>query len=241
MKVAVEPAQPPERVITGYTGPRCTVLVVDDIASNRAVLVNLLEPLGFEVFEAADGQQAIHLAREIRPNLILMDRWMPVLDGLEATRQIRQNPELAEVPILAVSASVSKEDQARSQEVGYDDFLPKPIHWPNLAAMLAEHLDLEWSYSEEKEEGIQPSALTLQPSELAPPPQEELAILLDLARRGNIRAIRERAAHIETLGEQYVAFARRLRRLAKDFEEQEILALVEQYMTALKKGQSQKK
>ncbi len=223
MEVAVEPAQPSERVITGYTGPRCTVLVVDDIASNRAVLVNLLEPLGFEVFEAADGEQAIHLAREIRPNLILMDRWMPVLDGLEAMRQIRQNPELAEVPIIAVSASVSKEDQARSQEVGYDDFLPKPIHWPDLAAMLAEHLDLEWSYSEEKEEGIQPS-------ELAPPPQEELAILLDLARRGNIRAIRERVAHIETLGEQYVAFARRLHRLAQDFEEQEILALVEQYM-----------
>jgi hypothetical protein len=64
-------------------------------------------------------------------------------------------------------------------------------------------------------------------AELVPPPKEELDILLDLARRGNMQAIRERAAHIETLGEQYVPFARRLSELAKGFEEDQILALVE--------------
>ncbi len=228
MEAAVEPVHPPERAITGYTGPRRTVLVADDTPSNRAMLVDLLQPLGFKVFEAADGQQAIQLAQEIRPDLILMDRRMPVLNGFEAMRQIRQNSELTEVPIIAISASVSAEDQVQSREVGYNDFLPKPIHWPNLAALLAEYLDLEWSYSEEKAEGIQPSPFSLQPAEV--PPQKDLAVLLDLARRGNMLAIREWAAHIETLGEQYVAFTRRLRELTIGFEETEILALIKQYM-----------
>ena len=127
---AVEPRQPSDRVITGYSGPRRTVLVVDDIAANRAVLVELLRPLGFELVEAADGQEALELAQAMRPDLILMDRTMPVLDGLEATRQLRQLPALRSVPIIAVSASVSDADQAQSQEMGYDAFLPKPIHWP---------------------------------------------------------------------------------------------------------------
>jgi CheY-like chemotaxis protein len=231
-EVTVEAAPPPEQVITGYTGPRRTVLVVDDVPSNRAVLVELLEPLGFEMVEAADGQQAIHLARELRPDLILMDRWMPVLDGFEAAQRMQQIPELARVPTIAISASVSKEDQAQSRKVGINAFLPKPVNWPNLAALLEEHLGLSWITAEPEVESEAP--LVPPPAEeedaLVPPPQEELAILLDLARRGNIRGIRERATHIETLGEQYVPFADKLRKLARGFEERDILALVKQYV-----------
>ena len=221
-EVAVEAIQPPARVITGYQGPRRRVLVVDDVPSNRAVVVDLLEPLGFEVIEAADGQQAIHLVQEIRPDLILMDRWMPVLDGFEAVRQMRQIPELKRVPTIAVSASVSAEDQAQSREVGIDAFLPKPVNWPALAALLEEHLELEWEY-----EGAAPEGEEAVEGPLVPPPQEELAVLHDLARRGDMRGIRERAAYIETLGEEYVPFARKLRELAKGFEERQILALIE--------------
>ena len=181
--------------------------------------------MGFEVIEAADGQQAIHLARELRPGLILMDRWMPVLDGFEAAQQLRQDPELQGMMIVAISASVSAEDQAQSREAGINAFLPKPVNWPNLAALLEEHLKLDWKYEEreEREEKAEEAVLV-------PPPQEELAILLDLARMGDMRGLWERASQIETLGEQYVPFANRLRELAKGFEEREILALMEQYM-----------
>jgi CheY-like chemotaxis protein len=224
-EVAVEVTPPPERVITGYTGPRRTVLVVDDIPSNRAVLVDLLQPLGFDVVEAADGQQAIRLAQEIRPDLILMDRWMPVLDGFEAAQQIRQTPELQEATIIAISASVLIEDQAQSRAAGIDAFLPKPIHWPKLAVLLEEHLGLEWEHEEreEREEKAEEAVPV-------PPPGEEMEVLHDLARRGDMRAIQERAAHIETLGEQYVSFARKLHELAKGFEERELMALVVQHM-----------
>jgi CheY-like chemotaxis protein len=230
-------AEPPDRVITGYRGARATVLVVDDVPSNRAVVVDLLEPLKFEVIEAADGQQALHLAQELRPDLILMDRWMPVLDGFEAVRQMRQMPELEEMVVIAVSASVSAEDQAQGREVGIDAFLPKPVNWPRLAALLEAHLQLEWEYKEQGSEGAGepgrkfPSAPPPpRPSApLVPPSQEEMAILYELALWGDMRAIQERAAHLETLGEQYVPFANRLRELARAFEERAILALVEQY------------
>jgi CheY-like chemotaxis protein len=221
--MAMEDVLPPERTITGYRGPRRTVLAVDDVPSNRAILVDLLHPLGFEVVEAADGQQALHLAQELRPDLILMDRWMPEMDGFEAAQRMRQIPELREASIVTVSASVSKEDQAQSREVGIDAFLPKPVSWPKLSALLQECLALEWEYEEREEE-------TVQTLELAPPPAEELVVLLDLARRGNMRAIQERAAYIETLGEQYVTFADRLRELVKGFEERQIRALIERYM-----------
>jgi signal transduction histidine kinase/DNA-binding NarL/FixJ family response regulator len=237
-EVVVEAVPPPERVITGYRGTRRTVLVADDVPSNRAVLVDLLEPLGFDVVEAADGRQAIHLAQELRPDLILMDRWMPVLDGFEAARQIRQNPELAGVTIVAISASVSKEDQEQSREAGIDAFLPKPVHWPELAALLEEHLGLEWEYQKPESTGAGepgrefPSAPPppLTPAPLVPPPEEELAILYELALRGDMRGIREQAAHVETLGEQYAPFARKLRELARGFEEREILALIKEYV-----------
>jgi CheY-like chemotaxis protein len=242
--MAVEAAPPPEQIITGYRGTRRTVLVVDDVPSNRAVLVDLLEPLGFEIIEAADGQQAIHLARELRPDLILLGRCMPGLDGFEATRRMRQIPELAGATIVTVSASVSKEDQEQSRKAGIDAFLPKPVNWPNLAALLEEHLKLEWAYGKEQgsspyrrlrtgagEQGGRESPPPPHPSApLVPPPREEMEVLLDLALRGNLRAIRERAAHIETLGEPYVPFARKLRELAKGFEERDLLALVEQHM-----------
>jgi CheY-like chemotaxis protein len=239
MEVAVEITHPPEPAVTGYRGPRRVVLVADDLPSNRALIVDLLKPLGFDVLEATDGQQAILLARQMRPDLILMDRWMPVLDGLEAARRMRQMPELAGVPIVGISASVSEEDQALSREAGMDALLPKPIDWPRLVTLLEEQLGLEWEsvapargagdgeesgrVREDKEEGA---------AALVPPPQAELAVLLDLARMGNVRAIRERAAYIEKLGEQYVPFASKLRRLAEGFEERQILALIKQCMEA---------
>jgi CheY-like chemotaxis protein len=123
------------------------LLVVDDSASNRAVLMAMLEPLGFTVHLAEHGQQAVELAQQLRPDLILMDRWMPILSGLEAVRQIRQIRALRHVPIIATSASVSEANQAVIRAAGFDDFLPKPITWPRLLALLGQYLQLKWVYA----------------------------------------------------------------------------------------------
>jgi hypothetical protein len=159
-----------------------------------------------------------------------MDRWMPVLDGFEATQQMRQIPELAGVTIVAISASVSAEDQAQSRKVGINAFRPKPVNWPNLAALLEEHLELEWEYQEPGSQGAGEPGREYSPAPLVPPPGEEMEVLHNLALRGDMRGIRERAAHIETLGEQYAPFARKLLELAKGFEERQLLILIKQYM-----------
>jgi CheY-like chemotaxis protein len=194
------------------------------------MLVEMLASLEFEVVEASDGRQAIRLAHEARPDLILMDRWMPGVDGFEAAREIRREPDLERMAIIAVSASVSREDQAQSREAGIDAFLPKPINWPNLAALLEEHLGLAWTYKGRGEVGMYASSDLPSSRPFASPPDEELAILHDLAKRGNLRAIRERATHLQTLGKEYAPFADKLRELAEGFEERQILALVERYI-----------
>ncbi|MBC8163783.1 MAG: response regulator, partial [Roseiflexaceae bacterium] len=102
---------PPARPISGYTGPRRTILVVDDNPQNRAVLVDLLAPLGFGLLEAADGRAGVAQAQAVRLDLILMDLRLPVMTGVEATRAIRQLPELQGVVIIATSASVFDADR----------------------------------------------------------------------------------------------------------------------------------
>ena len=85
---------------------RKKIMVVDDKWSNRSVLVNMLEPLGFEVAEARDGLDSLALARKFKPDCIFMDLVMPDLDGFEATRQIRLAPELAGVVVIAIGSRV---------------------------------------------------------------------------------------------------------------------------------------
>ena len=179
--------------------------------------------LGFEVFEAENGQEGLQLAQERQPNLILMDRQMPTMDGLSAVRQLRQMPQLQGLPIIGVSASVSAEDQAQSRAAGYNAFLPKPIHWPRLAAMLAEYLDIEWIYEEKETAPAVPTTLT-------PPPAEEMEILHQLALIGDLHAIRQRAIQLQT-EESSAAFGLKLQQLAENFKERQILILIQQHLT----------
>lgn len=136
------------RNIISFKGSKRKVLVVDDKWANRSVLVNLLEPLGFEVVEATDGLDGLSTAREFQPDVIFIDLVMPVMDGFEATRQLRTLPELAGVVVIAISASVFDFDQQQSREVGCDGFLPKPVRETELLEKLQVHLGLEWVYEQ---------------------------------------------------------------------------------------------
>ena len=102
------------------------VLIADDFADNRALLRSILKLKGFEVMEAVDGYQAVETAVAERPDLILMDIAMPVMDGIQAVQAIRQHEELADVPILAVTA-YGDFYRDRAREVGCNAVLQKPI------------------------------------------------------------------------------------------------------------------
>jgi signal transduction histidine kinase/CheY-like chemotaxis protein len=221
-----------EHNIIGFKGEKRKVLVVDDKWANRSVLVNLLEPLGFEVVEAINGLDGFNKASEFKPDIIFMDLVMPVMDGFEATRRLRASSDLADVVVIAISASVFDFNQQQSQEVGCDGFLPKPFREADLLEKLRAHLGLEWVYEADELNGgrLKVTSSNLQRSNvLMAPPPEELAVLLDLAMRGNLRGIAEQATRLEELDKQWVPFATHIRQLAKSFKGKQILEFLKQY------------
>ncbi len=206
----------PIRAVTGYAGTRRTILVADDARENRAVLVQMLGELGFEVIEAEDGTEA--LSRAPRADLILMDSLMPKLDGVEAMRRLRRLPGCETLPVIAVSASADSRNEAHCLEAGADAFLPKPIDMMRLLAQIAALLGLEWRYEQES-----------QAVPLVPPPQAEMQILHGLALIGNMRDILQRCDRIAA-DPSCGPFAERLRALAHGYQTRAILELVEQYL-----------
>ena len=104
-----------------------TVLVMDDIAEQRNILVTLLRYSGYEILEAADGEEAIRMARESHPDLILMDAGLPRLDGWEATERLKQDPSTSEIPVLMLTAYALDVHRARALQAGCDSFLARPV------------------------------------------------------------------------------------------------------------------
>ena len=136
-------ATPVTRVI-GYVGARVKVLVVDDLAENRAVLRDMLGPVGFEISEAADGREALEIAQRQQPDLILMDVFMPDMDGRQTTMRLRQLRDLARVPIIVVSASALGGDEESSLAAGANAFLAKPVNEHRLLELIGRLLEMEW-------------------------------------------------------------------------------------------------
>jgi signal transduction histidine kinase/ligand-binding sensor domain-containing protein/CheY-like chemotaxis protein len=224
--VATQPATPAAAIL-GYntTGSYpLKVLVADDKAYNRLLLVDLLEPLGFVMTEAVDGQQAVEQAQAMQPDLIMMDLVMPVMTGIDAVRVIRSIPALRNTIIFATSASVFEKDRQSSVIAGCDAFLPKPIHVPQLFELIAEHLQVTWVY--QAPTSLDVSAPDLVPAELVMPPEMMLDELRALLQRGNLYAIRQRAVAISQEDVRYQPFASQLEQLARDFEEEKIRAFL---------------
>lgn len=102
------------------------ILVVEDELTNREVAEVILESQGFEVLVASNGQEGVELAQRTRPDLIVMDILMPILDGLSATRELKSDPATAHIPVLAVTAKASNSDREAAEAAGCDGFLAKP-------------------------------------------------------------------------------------------------------------------
>jgi CheY-like chemotaxis protein len=209
--------------ISGYIGARRSVLVVDDMPANRRVIVDLLQPLGFEVTEACDGEQGVRAALAHRPDFVLMDVRMPVLDGLGAVRRLRDMPETAGLPVIAMSASVPMHEPHKTLAAGFDAFLPKPVLWPELADMLRMFLQIEWVSA------MPPAARPLTVT-TPHPPTAVLLPLWELALLGDLSALAEGTDRLEELHESYAPFASQLRQLAERFEEQALLAVLKRAM-----------
>jgi CheY-like chemotaxis protein len=117
------------------------VLIAEDNAVNRELLRELLELRGYTVLEACDGQEALHMIEQTQPELLLLDIGMPVMDGFAAIRKIRENPRLARLPVVAVTAYAMRGDREKILNSGFDGYLSKPVNARSLAEELERLLD----------------------------------------------------------------------------------------------------
>ncbi|MEG4230909.1 PAS domain S-box protein [Microcoleus sp. Pol11C3] len=225
-----------KRWLVGFIGNKRKVLIVDDNQLDRDLFCRLLRRLGFEVAETQNGQECLCKTVEFQPDVILMDLRMPVMDGLEAARKLRQLPEVKDVVLIAMSASVFEATQQDSILAGYDAFLPKPIEANHFLEQLRVHLGLEWIYGESSENkkrktpSLSPASDFPDYSSLLPAASESVAKILKLAAMGDIEEIFEESAKLEILEPNLVPFVSKLRQLAKGFQLKQIRNTLKQYI-----------
>lgn len=238
LQEAIEWAQSATKVaqqrIVGYRGTRQKILVVDDKWENRSVVVNLLEPLGFELLAADSSLDALHQAVIHQPNLIITEPYVNGMQKLELVRRLRQAPELLNRTIVVSSANVFAQDQRQYLDAGGDAFLAKPVQAEELCRILQQHLKLDWIYEQPFE-----TRTTLQmddddaivSDEIIPPPAANLSHLLDLAMKGRLKALVEALDQLEQTDAKLRPFTQRIQQLAKGFQIQKIRELLKSYLS----------
>jgi signal transduction histidine kinase/CheY-like chemotaxis protein len=208
--------------IIGYEGQPRHLLVVDDRWENRAVLLNLLEPLGFVITEAENGQAGLAQMRQKRPDLVITDLAMPVMDGFAMLEHLRQDEQLRSLKVIVSSASVAQTDQQMSLDAGGDDFLTKPVEVQELFKLIEKHLELVWKYETLDE------APLVAPTLIAPP-TADLTAWLELVQQGRFQKIAELAEQIAA-DDRYQPFLKEVIQLARKFQAEPLERLLQQQL-----------
>jgi len=219
------------KTVVNYHGEKQKILIVDDRWENRSLIVNMLEPIGFEVIEAGNGQEGLEKAHECLPDLIITDLAMPVMNGFEMSQRLRESPSFKDAIIIASSASVFSFDRQQSREAGCNDFVPKPVQSEELLNQLQHYLELEWIYEVKDELTSQTQDASVPMSEIVIPPAQELTALHKAARSGYILDIQEEAKRLKQLDPQYAVFADKIIELAEAFGDEAIVKWVNLYLS----------
>ncbi|MCX5934526.1 MAG: response regulator [Pseudanabaena sp. LacPavin_0818_WC45_MAG_42_6] len=118
-------------------------MLAEDSEANTKTIVDFLEQQGYEIIQAQNGQEAVDMANASHPNLILMDIQMPIMDGLDATRQIRSLPAIADIPVIALTALAMPNDREKCLEAGANSYLSKPVKLKQLLLTIQQILKEE--------------------------------------------------------------------------------------------------
>ncbi|WP_415911144.1 response regulator [Oleiharenicola sp. Vm1] len=202
------------------------MLVADDHEPNRVLLLDLLQPLGFDLVTAADGEEAVRVARETRPHLALLDVRMPNLDGLAAARRIRDELGDAAPVAIAISASAHDQQHANALAAGCVAFLAKPFKDEELFALIGRHLGLTWKLSDAAAPGETAAPFPTLPFPPAPAQADQL---FELASSGDVAAVRAFAQKLAAEDPRLAAFAAQVTELAARFKMKAIRSLVSRY------------
>lgn len=212
----------------GYLGEKRRVLVVDNEQVDRELIINILAPLGFEVLEAATGQECLEVYQAAKPDAILMDLAMPVMDGWEASYIIRKLHQ-SDIPIAIVSANAFDKNLENAAGIKADDFIVKPVNVEELLDWIGNRLSLDWI-----DGGI--STVYLETPQLVPLntkieyPENEIEALISLINIGYVKGIQHKLDMIVAQSVAYTEFVELLRNYAKRFQLEEM----KRYLEALK-------
>jgi CheY-like chemotaxis protein len=227
--------------VVGFEGEKRKILVVDDRWENRSVALNLLQPLGFEVREAMNGQEGLDQAADYRPDLIIADLVMPIMDGFELIRRLRKDPILQDTCIIASSASVFEAEQCESIAAGANEFLAKPISADSLLEMIRSLLNIQWIYELNADDKTQINGEQLLEVHSEPfqaeermlvPPADVLERFYSFAKKGDLDSIAEEANNLERSQTKFKLFAQELNRLAEGFQVKQLQHFIKQHVEA---------
>lgn len=220
-EVTVTSPQVRGKIIDIYPKQRYKILVVDNQRDNRQLLIKLLAPLGFDLLEAKDGQEAIAFCRSFGPHLIFMDLRMPVMNGEVACQQIKSqaNPP----KIIVVTASVFTEEERGVRTAGFDDFIRKPFRMEEIYTAIEKHLGIKYVYEEASpsEKSSQETGINLTPEMLKSLPSEWQGEFHQAVIEGDLEAM---LMQIEKIREDR-AIAEGLEELARKFKFKQLLEL----------------
>ncbi len=201
----------------GYTGLRRRILLVDDERADRELLVSILQPLGFELAQAENGQQCLDMLDAFLPDLIIMDLNMPVLGGWATLQRIKA--EARAFPVMILSANVF-ETQTGGAEHGVEPacFLTKPVNVEALLSSIGQLLELAWQVLDFGDDLPHDAADADQPvTDLVGPPVEELVALREQIDLGYVRGIQRELERLATVDASYTAFAGRMLLWARQY------------------------
>lgn len=216
-----------KRRIIGIKGNPPTILIVDDNPQNLALLTVMLKPLGFHILEAVSGREGLAKAEKYHPDVMIIDLFMPEMNGFECIKHIRNSSWSKNIRIITSSASVFEVDKQKSTEAGSDAFLAKPIKIEILCEQLQALLSLEWIYEESDEENsVENTELITLP--LVFPSDEEIKIIYELSLEGNIKKLRECITELEQVSKpELEPFVKRMQELLRQYRLNDVSALLE--------------
>ncbi|MCV6637100.1 ATP-binding protein [Candidatus Albibeggiatoa sp. nov. NOAA] len=224
-------------MVIGYEGDTQKILIVDDKLENCLLIKNLLEPLGFTVIDAHDGKSGLEMLQQEKPDLVITDLVMPIMDGFEFTRQIKQQPEFAHIPIIVATASIFDPNEKEHFDIECDEFISKPLHADTLLELLQKQLHLVWKYEtgqlshifndeETETKPIEPESFTYDvlSAELS---KAQFNQLYNACQRGDVEELLQLAEQLQQTDESLVPIGRKIYTLSSAFELDKLSELVQ--------------
>lgn len=228
LNTARQTSQPPKNLaspISNNLGKQQKILIADGIADNRALLFDILSPLGFQLAEVSNGLECMQQAENWPADIILLNSNLAVIDGLEVCRRIRANVALQSIVIIAISANVFGNHQQCCLEAGANDFLAKPFQLETLLGLLARYTGMQG----ENEKIVPENAI--KSTKLHYPAIDYLRRLQDFAEQGDIHRVRQLNTEISQLAPEVTLFTQQLNDLINGFKINKIRQLLNDALT----------